>query len=133
MTTFRKAVADLLENHDISVDEAGDRHISPDFRQRTNGHWIGRREFLDRIAEIRSNTVEITITVLDEIIVGEHYSERHIGDLLGFDGRREVHEVYVFATLDLDGRFKIVEEVTLALSPDAVMSAHWPQRVTTAA
>ncbi|WP_205750040.1 hypothetical protein [Cryobacterium sp. SO1] len=121
MTTFRKATADLLENHDISVEEAADRHIAPDFRQRMNGIWIDRREFIDRITELRSNTQEINIVVLDEMTVGDQYCERHIGDLLSFDGRREVLEVYVFAVLDSDGRFKRVEEVTLTLNPDVVM------------
>jgi hypothetical protein len=117
MTTLRDALADLLENHDLPVDEAADRHISPDFRQRTNGQWDDRAGFLARITHLRSNTQEVTITVLDEITDGSRYAERHLIDLLGADGRRFVHEVYVFAALDSDGRFVRIEEATVMAEP----------------
>jgi 1,6-anhydro-N-acetylmuramate kinase len=113
MTTLRNALSDLLENHELPVDEAADRHIAPGFRQRTNGHWDDRAGFLARIRHLRSNTRDVTITVLDEITDGSRYAERHIIDLLGADGRRVVHEVYVFASLGPDGRFERIEEATV--------------------
>lgn len=115
MTTLRHALADLLENHDLSIDEAADLHFGPDFRQRTDGQWDDRAGFLARIAHLRSTTQEITITVLDEITDGSRYAERHTIDLLGIDGRRIVREVYLFAALDSDGRFERIEESTLTV------------------
>jgi hypothetical protein len=82
MTTLKDALADLLQNPGLSVDEAAARHISPDFRQRTNGQWDDRVGFLARIAHVRSETRHVTITVLDELHDGSRYAERHIIDLL---------------------------------------------------
>ncbi|WP_314193226.1 hypothetical protein [uncultured Arthrobacter sp.] len=117
MTTLRGALADLLENHDLPVEEAADRHISPDFRQRTNGQWDDRAGFLARIRRLRSNTQEVTITVLDEITDGSSYAERHLIELLAVDGRRVGYEVYVFAALGSDGRFERIEEATVRVGP----------------
>jgi hypothetical protein len=114
VTTLKDALADLLQNQDLSVDEAADRHISPDFRQRTNGQWDDRAGFLTRIAHLRSTTQHTTITVLDELTDGDRYAERHIIDLLRNDGQRIVQEVYLFAALDSDGRLERIEEVALA-------------------
>ena len=114
VTTLKDALADLLQNQDLSVDEAAERHISPDFRQRTNGQWDDRAGFLTRIAHLRSTTQHTTITVLDELTDGDRYAERHIIDLLRNDGQRIVQEVYLFAALDSDGRLERIEEVTLA-------------------
>lgn len=118
MTTLKDALADLLQNQDLSVDEAADRHISSGFRQRTNGQWDDRAGFLTRIAHLRSTTQHTTITVLDELIDGGRYAEHHIIDLRHNDGRRIVQEVYLFAALDSDGRFERIEEVTLAVGDD---------------
>lgn len=117
MTTLKDALADLLQNHDLAVDDAADRHIGPDFRQRTNGGWDDRVGFLTRIAHLRNETQQVTITVLDELLDADRYAERHLIDLLHNDGRRTVHEVYVFAVLGSDGRFERLEEVTIAVEP----------------
>ncbi len=114
MTTLSQALADLLQNPDLSVEEAADRHISPDFRQRTNGQWDDRAGFLARIADLRGETRHVTVTVLDELRDGARYAERHVIDLLHNDGRHTVQEVYLFAALDCYGRFRRIEEVTLA-------------------
>jgi hypothetical protein len=116
MTALKGALADLLQNPDLSVDEAADRHISRDFRQRTNGQWDDRAGFLARIAHLRSEAEHVAITVLDELIDGDHYAERHIIDVLQNDGRRIVQEVHLFADLDSGGRFERIEEVTLAVT-----------------
>jgi hypothetical protein len=118
MTTLKGALADLLQNQEFSVDEAAARHISPDFRQRTNGQWDDRAGFLARIAHLRSETRHVTITVLDELHDGTRYAERHIIDLLHNDGRRTVREVHLFAALDSDGRFERIEEMTRAVETD---------------
>ena len=42
-------------------------------------------------------------------------TERHVVELLKHDGERVVHEVYLFAQRDPDGRFNRIEETTLKL------------------
>ncbi len=120
MTTLRDAPPDLLEHRKVPLDEAADRHIGSDFRQRTNGQWDDRAGFLARIADLRGNIQRFTMTVLDEIIDGDRYAERHVIDLLFSDGRRVVQEVYLFAALDSDGRFERIEEVSLPIKADAL-------------
>jgi hypothetical protein len=46
MTTLKDALADLLQDQDLSLDEAAARRISPGFRRRTNGQWDDRAGFL---------------------------------------------------------------------------------------
>ena len=118
MTTLKDALADLLQNPDLPLDEAVDRHFSLDFRQRTNGRWDDRAGFVARIAQLRGETQQITMTFLDELNDDGRYAERHIIDLLFHDGRHVVQEVYIFAALDSDGRFERIEEVTLAVGED---------------
>jgi 1,6-anhydro-N-acetylmuramate kinase len=115
MTTLQGALADLLQSDELSVDDAATRHIGPEFRQRVNGDWADRAEFLDGIPRLRRETQSITVTVVDEFVDGLRYSERHLIELVYGDGRRLVHEVYLFATLDAQGRFTLIEEMTRAV------------------
>lgn len=117
MTTLKRALDDLL-NPQLPLGQAADRHISPDFRQRTNGKWGDRAEFVTRIAELRRNTQQITITVLDELADDSRYAERHIVDLVTRDGQRLTQEVYLFAAFDHNGRFDRIEEVTRTVALD---------------
>ena len=116
MTTIKEAVTDMLSNHAISVEEAADRHFSPGFRQKTNGHWDDRAGFVARIDELRRVTTLVSINVLNEMVEGRHYAERHTIDLLGADGRHIVLEVYLFATFDSAGKFHRIEEANFSLS-----------------
>jgi len=115
MTTIKEAVTDLLSNHDLSVEEAADRHFSSDFRQKTNGHWDDRAGFVAGIEELRRVMTLVNITVLNEMVEGRHYAERHTIDLLGGDGRHIVLEVYLFATFDSAGKFHRIEEANFSL------------------
>lgn len=117
MTTIKDAVEDLLNNRQLTSGEAVDRHFSPAFCQRTNGSWDDRPAFLARIVLLRDLIQHATITVLDELVDGERYAERHVVDLLKHGGERVVQEVYVFAQRGPDGRFTRIEETTLALPP----------------
>ena len=63
-----------------------DRHYIPAFRQRTNGSWDDRAALIARADEFRKHIEHATVTVLDELIDGEHYAERHVIDLLQRDG-----------------------------------------------
>ena len=68
-----------------------------------------------RIVALREIVKHATITVLDELVDGECYAERHVVDLLKHDGERIHQEVYLFAERDPDGRFARIEETTLLL------------------
>jgi hypothetical protein len=98
MTTIKDAFDDLLNNQQLSADEAIDRHFGPTFRQRTNGRWDDRRAFLARIVLLREVVEHATITVLEELIDGDRYAERHVVDLVKRHGERVLQEVYVFQT-----------------------------------
>jgi len=115
MTTIKDAVEDLLNNRQLTTDEAVDRHFGPTFRQRTNGSWDDRPAFLARIILLREVVEHATITVLDELFDSDRYAERHVVDLVKRDGERIAQEVYVFAERDSDGRFTRIEETTLML------------------
>jgi hypothetical protein len=115
MTTIKDAVEDLLNNLQLTADEAVERHFDPTFRQRTNGSWDDRPAFLARIVLLRELVAHATITVLDELADGERYAERHVVDLVKRDGARLVQEVYLFAERGPDGRFTRIEEATVML------------------
>lgn len=118
MTTIRDAVNDLLNNQQLTAEEAVERHYGPSFRQRTNGSWDDRPAFLARIADLRKVVEHATITVLDELADGNRYAERHVVDLVRRDGGRILQEVSVFAERDSEGRFIRIEETTRMLEKD---------------
>ena len=113
---LKTAIEDLLASSGLSVEEAVNRHFTPDFRQRTNGNWDGRGAFVARIVGLRDLAVHATVAVLDELVDGERYAHRHVIDLVKHDGERIVQEVCLFARRGPDGRFACVEEATFALS-----------------
>jgi hypothetical protein len=97
MTTIKHAIEDLINNRELTAVEAVDRHFGPFFRQRTNGVWDDRPAVLARIVLLREVVDQANVTVLDELVDGDRYAERHIVDLVNRDGGRIVQEVYVFA------------------------------------
>lgn len=117
MNTIKEAVEDLLNNRQLSVDEAVDWHFGPTFRQRTNGIWDDRAAFRARISQFREVVEHSSITVLDEHVDAGRYAERHVVDLVKRNGERIVQEVYLFAQRDPDGRFNRIEEATVQLQP----------------
>lgn len=115
MSTLKEAIDDLFDHPQLSAAEALDRHFAPAFRQRSNGHWDDRAAFCERMLLLREVIEHATITVLDELVDGDRYAERHVIDLLKRDGTRMAQEVYVFAERDADGRFTRIEETSFAL------------------
>lgn len=115
MTSLRQALADLLENDALTVEEATGRHFSPDFRHRANGRSVDRAAFVARMTELRGGTRQVRMTVLDELHAGDRYAERHIIDLTHADGSHTVQQVHVFATVDDAGRFAAIDEATFAV------------------
>jgi len=111
MNRLQQAIADLFDPH-RTVDEALALHVTPDFRQRTNGEWVDRAGFRMRIEKLRAEMEQVDVTVLDEQAQGEHYAERHVIDLRLRGGARIAMEVYVFARRDAQGRFRCIEEAT---------------------
>ena len=70
----------------------------------------------DRILCTFVRSVEIEL--LNEISDGSEYAERHVAHMTKVDGSIVVQEVFVFGTLDPDGRFATIEEVTNMLKGD---------------
>ncbi|MFD7610721.1 nuclear transport factor 2 family protein [Streptomyces sp. NPDC059828] len=114
-TGIEAALNDLLFNHDITLAEAADRHFTPDYRQRTDGQWADRIEFLDHIAHLRTLVADGEVEVHDELYDGDKYADRHTCHITKKDGSTVTMEVYVFADLAPDGRFDRIEETTLML------------------
>ena len=115
MASIKTAIYDLLDNPSVSLEAAVDRHFAPGFRQRVNGHWYGRSEFLERIRALRAQLEKLDVRVLDEVTQGNQYAERHVITLRLHDGQQIVQEVYLFAQRAHDGRFTSIEETALSL------------------
>ncbi|GAA0588150.1 nuclear transport factor 2 family protein [Streptomyces crystallinus] len=109
------ALDDLLFNRDLTVEQATERHFAPDYRQRTDGEWADRAEFVQHITHLRTVVADGRVTVHDELYDGAKYADRHTVDITKTDGSTVSMEVYVFADLAPDGRFCRIEETTLML------------------
>ncbi|MDQ1130881.1 hypothetical protein [Microbacterium sp. SORGH_AS_0888] len=102
----------LLNNRDISVDDAVEQHFSDDYRQRTDGVWSDRAGFVEHIAHLREIIDRAEIEVLDELVYDRSYADRHRAHITRIDGTIVVQEVYLFGALADDGRFTEVHEAT---------------------
>ncbi|MEV5989061.1 nuclear transport factor 2 family protein [Streptomyces sp. NPDC052051] len=119
-TDARAALTDLLLTPGLDLDEAADRHFAPDYRQRTDGSWANRTEFLAHIAHLRTVVADGSVEVHDELSSGDHYADRHTMEVVKTDGSTVCMEVYLFAEFAPDGRFRRIEETTLMLEgPEA--------------
>ncbi|RAJ35934.1 SnoaL-like protein [Kitasatospora sp. SolWspMP-SS2h] len=114
-TGIEAALTDLLLNRDLTVAEAADRHFTPDYRQRTDGEWADRAQFVDHISHLRGVVAGGRFEVHEELRDGDRYADRHTAHLVKTDGSTVSMEVYVFADLAADGRFRRIEETTLLL------------------
>ncbi|WP_369936178.1 nuclear transport factor 2 family protein [Xanthomonas tesorieronis] len=112
------AVEDLLNNRELSVAEAMDRHFSVAFRQCTDGKWEDRAAVIQRIAQLRDTLEHATFTVHEELSCGTRYAERHTIGLALCDGSAIAFEVHVFAERDRAGRFLRIEEATRRIPDD---------------
>ncbi|MFI9649307.1 nuclear transport factor 2 family protein [Streptomyces sp. NPDC052040] len=114
-TGIQAALTDLLLNDTITLDEAADRHFAPEYRQRTDGEWADRAEFLEHISHLRTLVADGRVEVHEELFDGTKYADRHTCYITKKDGSTVTMEVYVFADLASDGRFSRIEETTLML------------------
>ena len=115
MTSIHHALDDLLNRQDISLDTFLDWHFSPDYRQRTDGHWDDRNGFAAHARRLRELVASARIEVLDEWRDLRRYASHHRVHVHKRDGATVVQEVYLFDRLDASGRFECVDEVTLML------------------
>jgi len=114
-TDIRAAITDLLFTPGLDLEEAADRHFTPGYRQRTDGRWDDRTQFLTHIAHLRDIVASGSIQVHDELMAGDRYADRHTVTVHKTNGSAVRMEVYLFAELAPDGRFERVEETTLML------------------
>ncbi|MFF0625018.1 nuclear transport factor 2 family protein [Streptomyces sp. NPDC004296] len=114
-TDVAAALTDLLFTPGLELAEAVDRHFAPDYRQRTDGRWDNREEFTAHIAHLRTIIAGGEIQVLEELVQGDLYADRHIIDARKTDGSSVRVEVYLFGEFAPDGRFRRIEETTLML------------------
>jgi hypothetical protein len=114
-TDIRAALTDLLFTPGLDLDEAADRHFAPDYRQRTDGDWADRTEFLAHITHLRTVVAGGSVEVHDELVDGTRYADRHTVEVTKTDGSTVRMEVYLFADVAPDGRFRRIEETTLML------------------
>ncbi|MFE0463947.1 nuclear transport factor 2 family protein [Kitasatospora sp. NPDC058965] len=114
-TDIRTALTDLLLTPGLALDRAADRHFAPDYRQRTDGNWADRREFLDHIAHLRAVVADGSVEVHEELTDGDRYADRHTVTVTKTDGSTVRMEVYLFGEFAPDGRFRRIEETTLLL------------------
>jgi hypothetical protein len=114
-TNISAALTDLILNPALDLHEAADRHFAPDYRQRTNGQWDDRDDFLKHIAHLRTVVAEGSVEVHDELYDGARYADRHTVRVTKKDGSTVRTEVYLFGEFAPDGRFRRIEEVTLMI------------------
>jgi hypothetical protein len=116
MTTIASALDDLLFRRDLPMKVAIEKHFTAEYRQRTDGAWIERAQFVEHIAHLRTLVAGGAVHVHEELSDGPVYAERHTIELAMTDGSAVETEVYVFGERAPDGRFTRIEETTLMLS-----------------
>lgn len=114
-TCMQAALTDLLLTPNLELHDAVERHFTPKYRQRTDGQWSTREEFVEHIAHLRTIVATCTIEIHDEHCDGIHYADRHTVDVTKTDGSTALIEVYAFGEFAPDGRFNRIEEATLML------------------
>ncbi|MGW1791148.1 nuclear transport factor 2 family protein [Streptomyces tubercidicus] len=114
-TGIKAALNDLIFSRDLTVEDAAERHFTPEYRQRTDGEWLDRAGFVEHITHLRTLVADGEIEVHDELYDGSKYADRHTVHVTKKDGSTVRLEVYVFADFAPDGRFSRIEEVSLML------------------
>ncbi|MCX7692382.1 nuclear transport factor 2 family protein [Tepidimonas taiwanensis] len=115
IATIHTVLDTLLNRPDVPLHTWLDRHFSPGYRQRTNGHWDDRAGFEAHARKLRELVRSAQIEVLDELHQDHRYACRHRVRVTKHSGSVVTQEVYLFAHLDDQGRFERVEELTLML------------------
>ncbi|WP_243062290.1 hypothetical protein [Humibacter sp. RRB41] len=116
MPSIAAALYDLLNERDVSVEDALARHFTDEYRQSTNGDWIDRAGFAEQLTQLRLYVDHVEIRVLDELSDDASYAERHILTATQRDGSTAAQEVFLFGQIAEDGRFASLEELVRPLA-----------------
>lgn len=111
-----QALTELIFRRELTVEQAVRLHFTDDYRQRTDGVWSDRAEFIDHIEHLRGVVASGHIEVHEELREGSAYADRHTVHVVKTDGSAASVEVYLFAQLAEDGRLHRVQETTLMLA-----------------
>jgi hypothetical protein len=109
------ALSELILDRDQPVEQVVARYFTDDYRQRTDGVWSDRTEFIAHIEHLRQVVAGGEIDVHEELRDGARYADRHTVRIVKADGDRVHTEVYLFADIAADGRFRRIEETTMML------------------
>jgi hypothetical protein len=115
-TNIETALNDLLFNPVLPLRVAVDRHFTPDYRQRTDGSWTDLAGFTAHIAALRDIVKDGSVEVHEELVDNSKYADRNTVKVTKATGETAVMEVYLFADLAPDGRFRRIEETTLLIA-----------------
>lgn len=98
-----------------------DRYYSPEYIHRTDdGRELDRAAFVGMVKAIGSRIRGGTVTVLDEVVAGDRYAERHRYRITLNDGTTAQREIVVFGRFAADGRFaELAETGTDIVDPPA--------------
>ncbi|MFJ9779212.1 hypothetical protein ACIRSS_06490 [Amycolatopsis sp. NPDC101161] len=113
MRSMAIVLEELLNERDTPVEEVMARHFTPAYRQRTGGVWAEWPVIARNLAHVRTMVRSVKVDLLDEVVRGAVYADRHVLTIEMRDGTRQVRESYVFGRFAPDGRFEAIEEVTL--------------------
>ncbi|MFD7909053.1 nuclear transport factor 2 family protein [Kitasatospora sp. NPDC059722] len=114
-TTITAAINDLLFTPSLPLEDAIERHFTPDYRQRTDGTWADRAGFAEHIGHLRAVVASGSIDVHEEFHADGRTADRHTVHVVKTDGSEVSMEVYVFGEFGPCGRFARIEETTLLL------------------
>ncbi|MCT1366981.1 hypothetical protein [Kocuria sp. HSID16901] len=110
---MKKMLDEIFNQRRVPLEEIVETYFARGYRQRTNGSWSTRDEFVSHLSRVRDVVESMDITVASELVEGERYADHHILRIHKRNGESTVQEVYAFARRDQDGRFLELQEVTL--------------------
>ena len=114
-TGIAQALTALVFRRDLTVEQAVEQYFTDDYRQRTDGVWSDRSEFIAHIEHLRTVVAGGGVEVHEELREGSRYADRHTVSVVKTDGATVRTEVYLFADVAPDGRLRRVHETTLML------------------
>jgi hypothetical protein len=97
------------------VDAVLDRYYSADYTHRSDGQLMDRSAFAAMVTASRARITRGSAVVIDELVDGHTYAERHRFHVEFADGTSADREVAVFGTIGADGRFEHLSEVGFTL------------------
>ena len=115
LASIGTALTELVFQRDLTVEQVVSRHFTEDYRQRTDGVWCDRAEFVEHIEHLRTVVAGGEVDVHEEVREGSRYADRHTVQIVKTDGSRVRTEVYLFAELAPDGRLRRIQETTLMI------------------